>query len=501
MKEHCLEKFFIHTLAFSGLIGLTFFALWWFHPSHIVSLPLYILVSLSLWFFILRSVGYWFLLTAAKKPAFQSPPDNLSVDVFTTAASGEPIEMTQSCLLALKNMRYPHKTFLLDDSHNPLLKDFCHQQNIGYITRHDKQFAKCGNVNNGLRQSDGEFVLIVDPDHIVEPHFLDRVLGYFNDPEVGFVQTAQAYHNQEKSFVAKAGAEQTYLFYGPVLTAMGALGASLSIGTNCTFRRKALESIGLYQPGLAEDLHTSMAIHSRGWKSVYVPEILARGLTPEDLASYFHQQLKWSRGVLELLLNRFAGYAKTMSWLQRSLYVLSMSFYFESIMMAVNMLLPLLYLWMNQTPTNFSPFEFFFYLSPWLFNTVILFFYSQRFLCDSREKGLMWRGLILQILSYPIHILGIVYALIGKQIPYLPTAKAPADTYPLAMLFPQILIVVATLLGFAFGLCQACAPVCWGILVFSLWNITLVTTGLAMSYASHQKLFERPLNKKSPLLT
>jgi cellulose synthase (UDP-forming) len=38
--------------------------------------------------------------------------------------------------------------------------------------------------------------------------------------------------------------------------------------------------------------------------SVYVPEIVSRGLVPEDLGSYFKQQLKWARGVHEVILCR-----------------------------------------------------------------------------------------------------------------------------------------------------------------------------------------------------
>src|SRR5690242_12783104 len=75
-------------------------------------------------------------------------------------------------------------------------------------------------------------------------------------------------------------------------------------GAHCTFRRTALDSIGGHQVGLAEDLHTSLALHAAGWRSVYVPKVVARGLAPADLHAYFVQQLKWSRGVFEILFER-----------------------------------------------------------------------------------------------------------------------------------------------------------------------------------------------------
>src|SRR2546430_10585564 len=81
---------------------------------------------------------------------------------------------------------------------------------------------------------------------------------------------------------------------------LGGLGASVAIGANCTFRRTALESIGGHGVGLAEDLVTSIRLHASGWRSVYVPEIVSRGLVPEDIGSFYRQQLKWARGGYEL---------------------------------------------------------------------------------------------------------------------------------------------------------------------------------------------------------
>lgn len=128
-----------------------------------------------------------------------------------------------------------------------------------------------------------------------------KFMGFFNDEKVGYVQVAQAYYNQYRSFTAKGAAQQTYGFYGP--TQMGLFGrnCAVAIGANCTFRRKALESAGGHGIGLAEDLITAIRIHAEGWKSIYHPVIVSRGLVPEDFGSFCKQQLKWARGVHEVL--------------------------------------------------------------------------------------------------------------------------------------------------------------------------------------------------------
>ena len=49
---------------------------------------------------------------------------------------------------------------------------------------------------------------------------------------------------------------------------------------------------------MTEDFELSVGLHERGWRSRYVPEVLARGLGPEDMASYVSQQHRWAAGCI-----------------------------------------------------------------------------------------------------------------------------------------------------------------------------------------------------------
>ena len=65
------------------------------------------------------------------------------------------------------------------------------------------------------------------------------------------------------------------------------------------FRREAFESVGGFPTNsLTEDYELSIWLHEAGWKSAYVPEVLSRGLGPEDMAAYVSQQQRWARGCL-----------------------------------------------------------------------------------------------------------------------------------------------------------------------------------------------------------
>ena len=49
---------------------------------------------------------------------------------------------------------------------------------------------KAGKINEALKRTTEEFILILDPDHIVFPNFLHQTLGFFHDEKVGFVQVS-----------------------------------------------------------------------------------------------------------------------------------------------------------------------------------------------------------------------------------------------------------------------------------------------------------------------
>ena len=229
---------------------------------------------------------------------------------------------------------------MCDEADDPYLKELCRELSVNHITRVNKINAKAGNINNALKHSSGELCVVLDPDHVPFPEFLDPIVSHFNNPEIGFVQVVQAYKNNGENLIAKGAAQQTYQFYGPMMMTMNKYGTVLAIGANCTFRRAALESIGGHAAGLAEDMHTAMKLHSKGWKSVYVPSVLARGLVPSTLSAYYKQQLKWSRGVFDLLLHAYPKLFKGFTWQQKIHYGVLPMHYLSGVMYLITFLIP-----------------------------------------------------------------------------------------------------------------------------------------------------------------
>ncbi|MGZ5465171.1 MAG: glycosyltransferase family 2 protein [Thermoanaerobaculia bacterium] len=418
------ERWVLGVLLFLGAQSVVYFALWWFRAEHVNQLTLFILLSFATWYGVFRILVGWYNVFHIEQPDSIPPREGLRVAIFTTSAPGEPYEMFVRTLAAAQAVRYPHTTYLLDDTRDPRMRTLCEEVGAVHLELLDLPGAKAGKINAALERTTEEIILVLDPDHVPFPALLDRVLGHFEDETVGFVQIAQAYGNARESFVARGAAEQTYAFYGPILQGMHGTGTAVAIGANCTFRRSALESIGGHGIGLAEDLVTSIRLHARGWKSVYVPEVLSRGLVPSDLDSYLKQQLKWARGVYEVLFREYPRAFRKLTNYQRISYFMIGSYYLVGVTSLIFLSVPLIFLFLGKQPAAFLLSEYVAHALPVGALGAAVYFLSQRWLCDrSRERGLHWRGTLLKIGAWNIYLKGFALALLGIAVPYIPTAK------------------------------------------------------------------------------
>ena len=438
------DRLLIAVVFGAGSVAIVHVFDWWFRPIHVASPALFVVLSLAFWYGVARMFVGWVNYLGIARPAHIPAPDGLRVAIFTTSAPGEPLAMFEKTLAACRAVRYPHTTYLLDDTGDPRFADLAARHGAVWLELVDVRGAKAGKINRALEQSDEDFVLVLDPDHVPFPEFLDRVLGHFADEAVGFVQVAQAYYNQPRSFTAAAAAEQTYAFYGPGLMGLYGHGASLAIGANCTFRRAALASIGGHGTGLAEDLVTAIRLHAAGWRSVYVPEIVSRGLVPEDLAAFHQQQLKWSRGVYEVAFAELPRLFGRLGWRQRLSYLTVGSYYFCGLTTGVFVVLPYVYLWTGLQPAAMRFGEFLTAVAPLGLSALVMYLLVQRWLCHpSGERGLHWRGLVLKLTCWPVYLAGTVLAVVGADLPYVPTAKRAARRSFLRLAWPSLLLLGA----------------------------------------------------------
>ncbi len=210
---------------------------WW------IAVPLVVAETYSLSESILYGLTMW---NARRRQQPPPAPTDRSVDVFI-ATYNEPLDIVLGTAVAARDMAYPHKTWILDDGDRPEFARAAELIGVGYLTRGPEwdgrpRFAKAGNVNNALFQTSGEFIAVLDADQVPQPEFLDRVLGYFTDPEVAFVQTPQQFWNVPNSDPLGSQAD---LFYGPIQQGKDGWGAAFFCGSNAVLRREALMALGL----------------------------------------------------------------------------------------------------------------------------------------------------------------------------------------------------------------------------------------------------------------
>jgi cellulose synthase (UDP-forming) len=479
----------------AGAAAVLRLADWWFRAEHVTNPFLFAVLSLAFWYGVSRIVLGWVNYAALAKPQYRPAPPGMRVAIFTTSSPGEPLSMFEKTLAACANIRYPHTTYLLDDTGDKRFPEVASRHAAVRLELVGIPGAKAGKINQALRLTDEDFILVLDPDHIPFPEFLDRVLGHFQDERVGFVQVSQAYYNQERSFTAAGAAEQTYAFYGPGLMGLYGHGASLAIGANCTFRRVALASIGGHGIGLAEDLVTSIRLHAAGWRSVYVPEVVSRGLVPEDLGSFYKQQLKWSRGVYEVVFSEIPRLLLSLSWRQRLSYLAIGTYYLFGLTIPLYLVFPYLYLWTGIQPANMRFADFLVAAVPVAVLGVAIYVLMQRWLCDPGiERGLHWRGLVLKWACWPVVLVGTILAIFRADVPYIPTAKEAVRGRFLRLAWPQLLLIIGYCVTLARviyvrlystpeGNLELTSEVVWGMIGFA----TLPTlTSIGTLYAAWQ---------------
>ncbi|MEV8014965.1 glycosyltransferase family 2 protein [Streptomyces sp. NPDC086554] len=263
----------------------------------------------------------------ARDPIPVVPETGTRVAFLTSFVPGkEPLEMVTKTLEAAVKIRHRGlmHVWLLDEGDDPAVKEVCARLGVHHFSRKGvakwnlakgphRAKTKHGNYNAWLdaHGDDYDYFASVDTDHVPMPNYLERMLGFFRDENVGFVIGPQVYGNYD-NFITKAAESQQFLFHALIQRAGNAYGAPMFVGTSNAVRIKALKQIGGLYDSITEDMATGFEIHratnpktGKKWKSVYTPDVLAVGEGPNAWTDFFTQQLRWSRGTYETILKQF----------------------------------------------------------------------------------------------------------------------------------------------------------------------------------------------------
>ena len=383
-------------------------------------------------------------------PSFAPP-----VDVFITVC-GEPVDVVRETTEAALAMSYPvpFTVYLLNDGLVAGKDDWRDIEELAdelgarCLTRVTPGGAKAGNINHALSRTSSPFFVVFDADHVPHPDFLTEVMGYFVDERMGFVQTPQFYANQDQNRITRVAWDQQTLFFGPIMSGKSRLDSAFMCGTNMAVRRSAIaDAGGMCEFNIAEDFLTSLFMHERGWKSVYVPKVLAEGLAPDDFLNYYKQQFRWTRGSLEVIFKYNPLLRQGLSTAQKLQYLLSASYYLSGSVILLDALLPIVFLLTGETPIVTSTMTLALVFVPYMWINLYVLQRTSNFTYS-------YQAIAFSLSAWWLQITALVAVLASRKTSFAVTSKTASDgARPnfLRLVVPQLVYAAVAAVALAIG--------------------------------------------------
>lgn len=299
------------------------------------------------------------------------------VDIFVTCC-GEPYEVIKTTLDAVGRIEYePVQVYVLDDKGSPRLEALAQSLGFHYLSRPRAGLPpkdnKSGNLNFALQHSRGNLILVLDADQVPEPDILSRMVGFFRLPKVAYVQSKQAFYlpNGDPFY------NRDEIFYEVVQSSNDQANAVIACGSGIIYRRQALEELGGFVTwNLVEDFTTSYELLSRGWKGLYFPYALSRGLAPSTLAGVYRQRFQWCLDTMRLFFWDNPLKKKGLAFTQRLHFLMIMVCYLVSgLVFPIFYLFPLLTYWQGYSFVQGQELDYLVLRGAYFLATILMFRY------------------------------------------------------------------------------------------------------------------------------
>lgn len=172
---------------------------------------------------------------------------------------------------------------------------------IELIHRTDRSGFKAGAMENGMATCKGDFILILDADFVPHADMLQKTVHYFTDPKVGMIQTRWGHLNRTYSLLTRV---QAMFLDGHLLleqTARSRSGRFFNFnGTAGLWRKSCIADAGGWQHDtLTEDLDLSYRAQLKGWRFVFLADLVTPAELPVDMNGFKSQQHRWTKGSIQ----------------------------------------------------------------------------------------------------------------------------------------------------------------------------------------------------------
>jgi cellulose synthase/poly-beta-1,6-N-acetylglucosamine synthase-like glycosyltransferase len=175
---------------------------------------------------------------------------------------------------------------------------------ISHIRRGTREGFKAGALAHGMELGTSDFIFILDADFVPSPDVLLKTVNFFTDPGIGLVQMRWGHLNRKQSLLTRL---QAMLLDGHLLleqTARSHSGRFFNFnGTAGIWRRSTIEEAGGWHADtLAEDLDLSYRAQLKGWRFLFLPDLVIPAELPEEMNGFKTQQKRWTKGSIQTCL-------------------------------------------------------------------------------------------------------------------------------------------------------------------------------------------------------
>lgn len=168
--------------------------------------------------------------------------------------------------------------------------------------RTDRTGFKAGALEEATATAKGGFLLIFDADFVPQPDLLQKMIHHFTDERVGMVQARWGHINEKDSLLTRL---QAMMLDGHLVLEQAARSRSGHFfnfnGTAGIWRKQAiLDSGGWEHDTLTEDMDLSYRAQMKGWRFVYLKDIVVPAELPPDMDGFKSQQHRWTKGSIQV---------------------------------------------------------------------------------------------------------------------------------------------------------------------------------------------------------
>ncbi len=240
-------------------------------------------------------------------PDFKYPKVSLHLPIHN-----EPPDMVRMTLEALDRVDYPNMEVLVMDNNTkdpavwePVKAD-CERLGPKFRFFHLENWPgfKAGAINHALEQTapDAEIIAVIDSDYMLSPDWLNCMVPYFDNENVGFIQSPQDYRDRDQSAFKSFCYWEYAGFFNIGMVQRNEYNAIIQHGTMTMIRKSALLEVGKWSEWcICEDSELGLRLYEAGYDSVYVKDSFGKGVMPDTMSGYMTQRYRWVYGAMQII--------------------------------------------------------------------------------------------------------------------------------------------------------------------------------------------------------